>query len=339
MENNKKQKIIKIAGVFFAFLLIASASPVNASEITAQKMVDLMNESRVEAGLEPLAVNEKLEQSAKAKADDMFAKQYFDHISPEGLTPWYWFGLSNYEYAFAAENLAIDFVTAEGAHNAFMKSTGHRENILGVDYKEIGIAVASGEFENKESIIIVEEFGSQREQKIMIVDNALFSETVEETETKTEIETEVRADAVQTEEKAQVVEESKKEDSDIDSIEEETRSEMESVPVPAEMPVQKIETLVEVESAFIPEETDEADTENKTFEQAVEMNCADTSKAVAKIYDIKSVQELKKVYTENIYWKGATGQELEESPNGNAARMKILIKSLTGSILYALFED
>ena len=337
MKNNKKQKIVQIAGVFFAFLLIANASPVNASEITAQKMVELTNESRGEAGLEPLAVNEKLEQSAKAKADNMFAKQYFDHISPEGLTPWYWFGLSNYEYAFAAENLAIDFVTAEGAHNAFMKSTGHRENILGADYKEIGIAVVSGKFENKDSIIIVEEFGSQREQKIVIVDDALFSETVGEAKTKTE----VKADAAQVEEKEQVGE-GEKEDADIDLVEEETKPKMESVPVsvPVEVPpVQKTEARVEIESAFALEKADKVDTENKAFEQAIEMNCADTSKAVAKIYDIKSVQELKKVYTENIYWKGATGQELEESPNGNAARMKILIKSLTGSILYVLFED
>lgn len=339
MKNNKKQKNLKIAGAFFAFLLIANASPVNASEITAQKMVELTNESRVEVGLEPLAVNEKLEQSAKAKADDMFVKQYFDHISPEGLTPWYWFGLSNYEYAFAAENLAIDFVTAEGAHNAFMKSTGHRENILGTDYEEIGIAVVSGKFENKDSIIIVEEFGSQREQKITIADDASFSEKVGKVEIKTEIETEVKMDAAQVEEKEQVVEESKKEDPDIDSIEEETRPEMElvSVSTPVEIPVQKVETQAEIESALIPEEVGGAAAENKIFEQATEVNSKDISKVVTKIYDIKGVQGLEKVYTENIYWESATGKELGESQNDNAARMKILIKSLTGSILYALF--
>lgn len=160
--NKFKQNLKRRIDVSVLILLFAAAVPAAASEITAEKMIDLTNDSRKEAGLKALTPNELLTLAAQGKAEDMFTNQYFEHVSPEGVTPWYWIRAAGYEYIYAAENLAIDFVTAEGAHNALMRSPGHRENILGLNYKEIGVAVLSGLFGEKISIIIVEEFGSSR---------------------------------------------------------------------------------------------------------------------------------------------------------------------------------
>lgn len=137
---------------------IASAS--ERREITPRTMLELTNASRKESGATELKFNDRLAAAAQAKADDMFSFQYFDHNSPSGITPWFWIKSSGYEYSFAGENLAIDFISAEGTHQAFMNSTSHRENILNTNYKEIGIAVKKGIFEGEESIIVVEEFGA-----------------------------------------------------------------------------------------------------------------------------------------------------------------------------------
>ncbi|MCK4525186.1 MAG: hypothetical protein KAU07_02005, partial [Candidatus Andersenbacteria bacterium] len=102
----------------------------------------------------------KLTEAAMEKADDMFEFQYFDHNSPSGSTPWTFIRSAGYDYIYAGENLAIDFVTANGAHKALMESASHRENILNSNYTEIGIAVMEGIFDGNKSIIIVEEFGT-----------------------------------------------------------------------------------------------------------------------------------------------------------------------------------
>jgi uncharacterized protein YkwD len=177
MLETKSRKLTGIIATMVVSLVVfANISAASASEITSKKMVELTNQSRVDAGLNPLDVNSKLMLAAQRKADDMFANQYFEHISPDGVTPWHWFNMVGYDYTYAAENLAIDFTTAEGTHSALMKSTGHRENILGANYEDIGIAAVSGNFNGKESTIVVEEFGASknREQK---GDNDAFYET------------------------------------------------------------------------------------------------------------------------------------------------------------------
>ncbi|MFZ2970592.1 MAG: CAP domain-containing protein [Minisyncoccia bacterium] len=139
---------------------VAGASAAGKHEITPETMLEFTNASRREAGIYELKSNSKLVSAAEAKIGDMFSSQYFEHNSPSGVTPWYWIKSAGYEYSYAGENLAIDFISAEGTHQAFMESSSHRENILNANYEEIGIAVRKGIFEGEETIIVVEEFGA-----------------------------------------------------------------------------------------------------------------------------------------------------------------------------------
>ncbi len=153
-SRNKFLPVCFLAIIFF----ISASLNVSASEITAEDMVELTNRSRVESGLESLVVNSKLTQAAYLKADDMFKFDYFEHTSPAGIDPWHWIELAGYNYYYAGENLAIDFITAGGVHRALMESSSHRDNILNSRFKEIGVAVLEGEFENSSSTIVVEMF-------------------------------------------------------------------------------------------------------------------------------------------------------------------------------------
>ncbi len=131
-----------------------------ASGITSEKLVELTNQSRIEQGIEKLTVNQNLISAANSKARDMFEHNYFAHTSPQEFTPWHWIRQAGYSYQYAGENLAMDFVTSEAVHKALIASATHRKNILNANYKEIGIAVLSGNFEDRQTIIIVQMFGA-----------------------------------------------------------------------------------------------------------------------------------------------------------------------------------
>lgn len=140
---------------------IASASLVLAAEITPQNVVEFVNFERKKVGLEPLLENELLSRSAENKAQDMISKDYFAHNSPEGVTPWDWIEKEGYDYKFAGENLAINFKSAEKQNEAFMESATHRKNILGEQFNEIGVAVASRTVNGKKTIVTVQQFGNR----------------------------------------------------------------------------------------------------------------------------------------------------------------------------------
>lgn len=165
VKNENKTKIKFAIFLFFALAQISWTNVSSAVSITAQDMINLTNKSRMESGLAPLSVNEKLTVAAQRKVSDMFKFQYFDHNSPSGTTPWDFIKSAGYEYGYAGENLAIDFISSNGAHKALMESSSHRENILNKNFTEIGIAVKEDIFEGNMSIIIVEEFASPLHSK------------------------------------------------------------------------------------------------------------------------------------------------------------------------------
>ena len=123
-------------------------------------LVAQTNENRVEGNLKELTQNPILQKAAQLKADDMAGKRYFAHTSPDGKEPWYWLSLAGYSYAYAGENLAVNFVDSSDVTKAWMKSPEHRKNIVNQHYTEIGIAVASGIYKGKNTLFVVQFFGS-----------------------------------------------------------------------------------------------------------------------------------------------------------------------------------
>ena len=149
-----------LESIAFAFVFMVLAFPAFGSDITVKKVIELVNIERQERNIASLSQNETLSRVAERKAKDMIEKNYFAHTSPEGKTPWHWFSKENYDYKYAGENLAINFVSAEKQMDAWMKSETHKKNILNQNFSEIGVAVAAGKIDEKEAIITVQEFGA-----------------------------------------------------------------------------------------------------------------------------------------------------------------------------------
>ncbi len=129
--------------------------------LTQSEVIRLTNVERNKYGLASLKENSKLDLSAKAKAEDMILRQYFEHESPTGEKVSDLVERTGYEFIILGENLAMgNFEDDNDLVQAWMNSPGHRENILNPNYKEIGISVIKGMFESKEVWMAVQHFGS-----------------------------------------------------------------------------------------------------------------------------------------------------------------------------------
>ncbi len=114
-----------------------------ATSMSIGDLATLTNQQRAQYGKPALQLNSKLNTGAQNKANDMIAKDYWSHVSPDGTQPWYFFTSAGYAYSSAGENLAYGFDTSAGAIDGWMNSPGHRANMLG-DYKEMGFGIADG---------------------------------------------------------------------------------------------------------------------------------------------------------------------------------------------------
>lgn len=120
--------------------------------------LSLINNERQSKGLSPLQSNSQLENSASKKAQDLLAKNYWSHTSPDGLEFWNFFESSGYNYLAAGENLAKGYFDAQSLTSGWMQSEGHRNNILNPSYREIGISIVDGLFEGYQTKLVVAHF-------------------------------------------------------------------------------------------------------------------------------------------------------------------------------------
>lgn len=157
------------------------------ADITKTSLESFANQTRQSLGLQPLIENQKLNQAAQLKAENMVQNNYFAHISPTGVTPWHWFSQVGYNYRYAGENLAIGFFDSEEVYEAWLNSPSHKENILNPKYKEVGTAVLGG-FGPNNAFVVVQEFGSQLPVKTVPIKTAPIK-TVEPTPATSQVET------------------------------------------------------------------------------------------------------------------------------------------------------
>ncbi len=104
-----------------------------------------INEQRSKCGLAPLVLNPLLTQAARDQSKWMAQNNSVAHTDPNGRNVADRAQEAGYHYyTVLGENLAMNSGFAkpvETAVTGWMKSTGHRENILLAEYTETGIGV------------------------------------------------------------------------------------------------------------------------------------------------------------------------------------------------------
>ena len=117
----------------------------SVTEITAdeQLMVDVINQERIAAGLNPVKVDLRLASVGRTKANDMKVNNYFSHTSPTYGSPWAMMQQVGITVRWAGENISGNKSVA-GAMASLMLSPGHRANILDPRFTHVGVGIAYG---------------------------------------------------------------------------------------------------------------------------------------------------------------------------------------------------
>src|SRR5262245_11368676 len=89
----------------------------------------------------PIQLESHLTAAAQGHSDDMAARNYFSHDTPEGLDFSDRITAAGYPGFAAAENIAKGQRTAQQVMTDWMNSPGHRTNIENCSYTAIGIGV------------------------------------------------------------------------------------------------------------------------------------------------------------------------------------------------------
>lgn len=141
-----------------------------ATDITLEKLLLLTNKARADYNLPPLALDGKLSQAATLKGHDMIIKNYWAHYAPDGRTPWSFLNAAGYDYEYAGENLAKNFLYSDNVVTAWMASASHRENILRPEYTQVGFAIVNGKLEGEDTTLVVQFFGRPQGTKAPVAE-------------------------------------------------------------------------------------------------------------------------------------------------------------------------
>jgi uncharacterized protein YkwD len=108
----------------------------------AAEVVVLVNQERTRAGCGALSADSRLNSAAQAHSADMARRGYFDHNTPEGVTPFQRMTAAGYNWSAAGENIAEGYTSPASVMQAWMNSPDHRANILNCGFRNIGVGLA-----------------------------------------------------------------------------------------------------------------------------------------------------------------------------------------------------
>lgn len=162
-----------VAVVLLPAVALGSAGPqVSSADRLEQAVLDELNLVRLEHGRSQLKLNPRLTAAADSHTLEMVQSGYFGHESADGshfarrIKGFY--PLRARRAWTVGENLIWQErrLSARAAVTAWLGSSGHRENLLDADFREVGIAAvraqgAPGVYGNREVVVITADFGAR----------------------------------------------------------------------------------------------------------------------------------------------------------------------------------
>ena len=103
--------------------------------------VSLVNDHRVAVGCAPLTWITEVAGVAQAHSVDMAQRDFFDHTTPDGRSPFDRLREAGLEFRRAAENIAYGYGTPHAVLEGWLDSPGHRANIENCELTEHGVGL------------------------------------------------------------------------------------------------------------------------------------------------------------------------------------------------------
>jgi uncharacterized protein YkwD len=141
--------------------------------MVSARVLELVNQARAKprkcgsrsfAPVPPLTLSPVLSRAALIQAKDMSAHKFLEHRGSDGSKPSERATRVGYNWAAVAENIAEGPDSAESVVQGWLDSPGHCVNIMGAQYREMGIAYFT-DFAHKGEIYWAQTFGAQKGQQ------------------------------------------------------------------------------------------------------------------------------------------------------------------------------
>ena len=152
-------------------LVVSPAAAEARASRFIDRVIELTNVERAKAGVAPVKREDSLTRAAHWMADDMATKNYFSHEDCKGrhIEPRLPdFGYKG--YAMIGENIAGGQQSPEQVVVEWMRSPGHRANLLNPDFREIGVAYVHAPNSDLQDYW-VQDFGTRRDVFPLIINN------------------------------------------------------------------------------------------------------------------------------------------------------------------------
>lgn len=88
----------------------------------------------------PVKWNDLLEKAALSHSSDMASKKFFSHTAPDGSRGGDRIVKAGYSWMRYGENIGMGYANEREMVEGWLKSPGHCKNIMGKEYKEMGVA-------------------------------------------------------------------------------------------------------------------------------------------------------------------------------------------------------
>ncbi|GAA5019576.1 hypothetical protein GCM10023258_07330 [Terrabacter aeriphilus] len=137
--------VLTAAAALGAVPTVAATPSADAATVSVQnQVISLVNAQRAKAGCRALVLDARLARAAQAHSIDMAKRRYFSHTTPDGRTFAQRIRAQGYTGSMIGENIAAGQPTPKAVMDAWMKSPGHKANILNCRYRAIGVGAAVG---------------------------------------------------------------------------------------------------------------------------------------------------------------------------------------------------
>lgn len=129
-------------------------SEVSVMSLDQAQTLTLINDHCKERGLPPLKFSPQLSKLAENYAKNMYKRNFFSPVNPEGQSPFECMKKRKIVYHYAVENLPFN-VSVCSAQQTFMGSPSHKANILNANFAQVSIGLVEVA---SERVFVVQEF-------------------------------------------------------------------------------------------------------------------------------------------------------------------------------------
>jgi serralysin len=143
--------------------------------------LQLVNDARAAAGVQPLAFDGELVAAARDHSAWMDATDTISHTGADGSSPEDRITAAGYEATGTGENISSFFGTdetgataaatthfVEMSHELLMDSPDHYQNLINPDFQDVGISLIEGDYQGSPAIFVTQDFGTPESDDIFI---------------------------------------------------------------------------------------------------------------------------------------------------------------------------